>query len=82
VLVLILIALLYSVLIGAPEFPPRLADRTMWESPWGSRRMHNRPRRRFSCDFPDFDGSGTFTPIFFLACIAALELEQVVLEEI
>jgi len=25
---------------------------------------------------------GTFTAIFFLACIAALELEQVVLEEI
>ena len=25
---------------------------------------------------------GTFTTIFFLACIAALELEQVVLEEI
>ena len=29
---LILIALLYSVLIGAPELPPRLADRTTWES--------------------------------------------------
>src|ERR1700726_382180 len=39
VLVLILIALLYSVLIGAPELPPRLADRTTWESPCGSRRM-------------------------------------------
>jgi hypothetical protein len=25
---------------------------------------------------------GTFTAIFFFACIAALELEQVVLEEI
>jgi hypothetical protein len=25
---------------------------------------------------------GTFTAIFFLACVAALELEQVVLEEI
>jgi hypothetical protein len=25
---------------------------------------------------------GTFTAIFFLACIAALELEQIVLEEI
>src|SRR5258707_12860535 len=58
VLVLILIALLYSVLIGAPELPPRLADRTMWESPWGSRRMlpasslNVSPEYRSSRQFP------------------------------
>src|SRR5258708_40291917 len=38
-LVLILIALLYSVLIGAPELPPRLADRTTWEPPRRTRRI-------------------------------------------
>src|SRR5258705_12786151 len=57
-LVLILIALLYSVLIGAPELPPRLADRTTWESPCGSRRMlpasslNVSPQYRSSRQFP------------------------------
>src|ERR1700692_314092 len=58
VLVLILIALWYSVLIRGPELPPRLADRTTWESPCGSRRMlpasslNVSPEYRSSRQFP------------------------------
>src|ERR1700681_3368272 len=58
VLVLILIALLYSVLIGAPELPLRLADRTTWGSPCGRRRMlpasslNVSPQYRSSRQFP------------------------------
>src|SRR6202790_4378920 len=44
--------------IGAPELPPRLADRTTWESPCGSRRMlpasslNVSPEYRSSRQFP------------------------------